>query len=134
MQLLQESKYLDKVAGFQPLPQHGHLSHPLDPEWEMISTAVDEAFDQLWKSPSWEAFRTASGSPDAAIPPGGPDRYRDIQTETLRFSARDGCMIELKVYRPAQVQSDATLMLRMHGGGEKCRQNRLGRLLLIILS
>ncbi|KAI9147521.1 Carboxylesterase NlhH [Paramyrothecium foliicola] len=117
MQLKTCPQYVDLRADFEPLPKHGHLSSPKNAEYAAIQEFVDAAFAPLWALPSWSAFREAAGDADATIPPGGPDRYRDITTEFLHFKARDGYQVELKVYKSVNVTSNATLMIRMHGGG-----------------
>lgn len=109
-------EYINTDNDFQPLPKYGHLSEKT-PEFAASETAIDAGFLKLWASDDWTGFREAAGDPDAAIPLGGPDRYRDVVTELLEFPARDGHMVELKIYRSPNVTQNATLMYRMHGGG-----------------
>lgn len=119
MHLKQKPEYVDIDAPFSPLPKYGHLSEPPHPEFTQIKDAIDKHFSALWGSGSWSAFREIAGNADAAIPPGGPERGRDVVTELIEFPARDGHMVELKIYRSPKVQKNATLMLRMHGGGRE---------------
>ncbi|KAI2775229.1 alpha/beta hydrolase fold-domain-containing protein [Daldinia loculata] len=114
--LKDKSEYFDLDADFKPLPKYGHLSEKT-PEYIAVESAIDAAYSPLWALPDFAAFRQAAGDPDAAMPPGGPDRYRDVTTELLQFPARDGHLNELKVYKSPKVASDATLVYRMHGGG-----------------
>lgn len=114
--LKDKSEYFDLDADFKPLPKYGHLSEKT-PEYIAVESAIDAAYSPLWVLPDFAAFRQAAGDPDAAMPPGGPDRYRDVTTELLRFPARDGHLNELKVYKSPKVAPDATLVYRMHGGG-----------------
>lgn len=62
-------------------------------------------------------MRAAAGDPDAVMPPGGPDRYKDVVTELIDIPTRDGTVVELKVYKSPNVNENAVLMYRMHGGG-----------------
>lgn len=94
-----------------------HLSQPTA-EYEAARPAIDAVYSKLWALPDWPSFREAAGDADAAIPPGGPDRYRDVVTEFLHFPARDGQLIELKVYKSPNAKPNATLMYRLHGGGK----------------
>lgn len=108
--------YVDLDADFKPLPKHGHLTQPHE-EYALVQPAIDAMFDQVWALPDFHEFRQVGLGVDASMPPGGPDRARDVVTEFLQFPARDGHMIELKVYKSPKVQKEAALMLRMHGGG-----------------
>lgn len=109
--------YVDLDADFKPLPKHGHLTQPHE-EYAAVQPMIDVMYDQIWALPDFDAFRQVGRGADAAVPPGGPDRARDVVTEFWRFPARDGHAVELKVYKSPGVQRGATLMLRMHGGGE----------------
>ncbi|KAI1861727.1 uncharacterized protein JN550_010667 [Neoarthrinium moseri] len=110
-------KYVEVDADFKPLPKYGHLSQktPQFAEAEPAIKAAYAPFSDLM--PDWPTIRAGAGDPDAPMPPGGPDPYRDVATELLQFAARDGHMIELKVYKSLNVKQDATLVYRMHGGG-----------------
>ena len=109
---------IDPNSDFKPLPKYGHLSEKT-PEFLEAEDALRAAYAQLWGLPDMAAFRQAAGDPDAVMPPGGPDRYRQVKTELLHFPARDGHLIELKIYKSPGVAADATLVYRMHGGGTK---------------
>jgi hypothetical protein len=117
MLLKTQLEYVDTKGDFKGLPKHGHLSQKI-PEYAAAESAIDAAFSPLWNCPDFPTFRQIAGDADAAMPPGGPDRGRDVVSELLQFPARDGTMIELKVYKSPKVTQDATLMYRMHGGGK----------------
>lgn len=111
--------HLDYVAidkCFTPLPMYGHLSNKTA-EYIAAEPAFQVANDAVLSLPDWPSFRELAGNADAAIPPGGPDRTRDVVTELMHFGARDGDELELKVYKSPNVAANATLMYRMHGGG-----------------
>lgn len=110
-------EYVVVDPDFKPLPKHGHLSAKT-PEYAAAESAFATAYSMLWKLPDWNAFREMAGDPDVVMLPGGPDRYKDVVTELVEFPARDGHLIELKIYKSPHVKPDATLMYRMHGGGE----------------
>ncbi|KAH6886865.1 Alpha/Beta hydrolase protein [Thelonectria olida] len=116
MLLKSELEYVDTKSDFKPLPKHGHLSQKI-PEYTAAEAAIGAAFSPFWSCPDFATFRQVAGDADAAMPPGGPDRSRDVVSELLQFPARDGTMIELKVYKSPKFTQDATLMYRMHGGG-----------------
>ncbi|KAF4964817.1 hypothetical protein FZEAL_10836 [Fusarium zealandicum] len=116
MQYKLRPEYVDLDVDFKPLPKHGHLSQK-HPAFLASEAAINAAFQSLYDAPDHPALRKLAGTADAAIPPGGPDRDRDIITQLLCFPARDGSMIELKVYKSPRVVQDATLMYRIHGGG-----------------
>lgn len=109
--------YVDFDTNFQPLPKFGHLSRK-HPAYEAAEEAIGAAYSRVYSLPDLESFRNAAGDADAAIPPGGPDRYRDVTTELMHFRTRDGHEAELKIYRSPDVEPDAVLMYRMHGGGK----------------
>jgi hypothetical protein len=108
--------YFDLKAPFEPLPKYGHLSKKT-PEYEQAEPSIRKAYSALRDLPDFAAVRAAAGDPDAVMPPGGPDRYKDIITELIDIPTRDGTMIELKVYKSPNVNENAVLMYRMHGGG-----------------
>ncbi|KAK2614532.1 hypothetical protein N8I77_001344 [Diaporthe amygdali] len=110
-----QSDYVDFDANFQPLPKLGHFSRK-HPAYEAAEEAIGAAFSQLYCLPDFESFRNAAGDIDAIIPPGGPDRYRDVTTQLMHFATRDGHIAELKVYKSPNVEPNAVLMYRMHGG------------------
>ncbi|KAI1129332.1 alpha/beta hydrolase fold-domain-containing protein [Nemania abortiva] len=114
--LKDKPQYVDLDPEFKPLPKYGHLSEKT-PEFLAVEDAIRIMYDKLWDLPDLPTFRQVAGNPDAVMPPGGPDRYRDVETELLHFSARDGHLIELKIYKSPHVAPDATLVYRMHGGG-----------------
>lgn len=116
MHLKEEPQYIKLVPDFKPLPKYGHLSE-ITPEFAAIRSAVDKAYEGIWGAADWAAFRGFVPQGDAAIPPGGPDRSK-LVTEILHFPARDGHSVELKVYKSPNVVENATLVYRMHGGGE----------------
>lgn len=108
--------YVSIDDSFTPLPKHGHLSEKTA-EYAAIEPSLHAGMEAVLNLPDFPAFRELAGDPDAVMPPGGPDRVRDVVTELLFFKARDGSEIELKVYKSPNVLPDATLMIRMHGGG-----------------
>ncbi|XXH04118.1 hypothetical protein Hte_010530 [Hypoxylon texense] len=114
--LKDKPEYVDTDVDFKPLPKYGHMSEKT-PEFLAAEPFLDAAYTRLWSQPDFPAFRQAAGDADAVMPPGGPDRYRDVTTELLQFPARDGYLIELKVYKSPNVRPNATLVYRMHGGG-----------------
>ncbi|KAF5002485.1 hypothetical protein FGRMN_310 [Fusarium graminum] len=128
-----KSDWFNLQAPFTPLPKYGHLSKKT-PEYEMAEPSIREVFAAQHALPDFPAVRVAAGDPDAAMPSGGPDRYKDVITELIDIPTRDGTLIELKVYKSPRVVSNAVLMYRMHGGGwcvgrheadgaENCKKN-----------
>ncbi|KAI2639291.1 alpha/beta-hydrolase [Xylaria nigripes] len=111
-----KSIYVDFDPDFKPLPKYGHLSKK-KPEFLAAEDAIGAAYDKFWALPDIPSFRRAAGNADAVMPPGGPDRYRDVRAELLYFTARDSHVVELKVYKSPNVLPNATLMYRMHGSG-----------------
>ncbi|KAI1387688.1 alpha/beta-hydrolase [Hypoxylon trugodes] len=109
-------EYVDIDVDFKPLPKYAHFSEKT-PEFLAAEPAIDAGYNKLWMTPDFPAFRQAAGNADAVMPPGGPDRYRDVTTEFLQFPASDGTFLELKVYKSPDVAPNATLVYRMHGGG-----------------
>ncbi|KAI8954137.1 alpha/beta-hydrolase [Xylaria longipes] len=109
-------EYTDLNADFKPLPRYGHYSEAT-PEWEAIAPVLRAGMDQMWAISDFPTMRKLVGNPDAVMPPGGPDRYKEVNTELTHFPARDGHMVELKVYKSPTVKPDATCVYRMHGGG-----------------
>ncbi|KAH7247855.1 Alpha/Beta hydrolase protein [Fusarium solani] len=109
-------EYAEVTADFKPLPKHGHLSKKM-PEYAAAEDQIRAGYTPIWGAPDFPSMRAVAGNADAPMPPGGPDRYRDVVTELIQFPVRDGTLIELKVYKSPNVVDDATLMYRMHGGG-----------------
>lgn len=112
-----KSDYVDLGAEFRPLPKYGYHSRK-HPAYEAAEEGVAASFSQLYSLPDFESFRNAAGHADATIPPGGPNRYRDVTTQLMCFTTRDGHEAELKIYKSPNVEPNAVLMYRMHGGGE----------------
>lgn len=113
--LKDKPEFVDVDAPFTPLPKYGHLSEK-HPEYAKREDALRVAF--TYKGPDdYPSIRKMMGNREAVIPPGGPDREKDVVTEFVDFTARDGHTVELKLYRSPRATKDATLMLRMHGGG-----------------
>lgn len=110
------SSYVHADPGFEPLSKYGHLSQST-PDFAAAESAIDAVFSPMWACSDWPTFRETAGDADAVIPPNGPDRYRNVTTELIKFPARDGVMVELKIYKSPNVLRDATLMYHMHGGG-----------------
>jgi hypothetical protein len=108
--------YVSIDDSFTPLPKHGHLSEKTA-DYAAIEPSLHAGIEAVLNLPDFPAFRELAGDPDAVMPPGGPDRVRDVVTELLSFKTRDGGEVELKVYKSPNVLPDATLMIRMHGGG-----------------
>jgi hypothetical protein len=109
-----EPTYVHPDPDFEPLPKYGHLSRP-SPEFAAAESAIEAGYSHFWAAPDWPAFRKTAGDADAALPPNGPDRYRDVTTELLQFPARDGEMIELKVYKSlARSYSDVSYAWRRY--------------------
>ncbi|KAF0325698.1 hypothetical protein GQ607_007140 [Colletotrichum asianum] len=109
-------EYVDLDTEFHPLPKHGHLSakHPV---YTASEAAIGTMYEEARKQENFALLRSVFVDADAPMPRGGPDRYRDVITELLYFKARDGKEIELKVYKSPNVEPNAALMYRMHGGG-----------------
>ncbi|KAK8050712.1 Alpha/Beta hydrolase protein [Apiospora phragmitis] len=103
--------YVDLDAYFKPLPMHGHLTQHRA-EYAAVQPVIDAMYDHVWALPDFDVFRQVGRGVDAVMPPGGPDRARDVVIEFLYFSARDGHRIELKVYKSPRVQKGAALMLK----------------------
>ncbi|KAI0379421.1 Alpha/Beta hydrolase protein [Hypomontagnella monticulosa] len=109
--LKDKPQYVEIDPDFKPLPKYGHLSEKT-PEFIAAEPAIDAIQAKFWSLPDFPAFREAAGDADAPMPPGGPDRYREVTTELLHFPARDGHSIELKVYKSPNVAPSATLVYR----------------------
>ncbi|KAI3390701.1 hypothetical protein diail_8812, partial [Diaporthe ilicicola] len=110
-----QSDYVNFDADFKPLPKFGHLSQK-HPAYEAAEEAIAAGYSELYSLPNFEAFRKAAGDADASIPPGGPDRSRDVTTQLMHFTTRHGHKAELKIYKSPNVAPNAVLMYRMHGG------------------
>ncbi|KAL6921068.1 hypothetical protein FSHL1_005040 [Fusarium sambucinum] len=108
--------HVDLSAPFTPLPKYGHLSKKTF-EYERAEPEIRKARSAVNCLPDFATVRVVAGDPDAVMPPGGPDRYKDVTTELIDISTRDGTNIELKVYKSQKVNRNAVLMYRMHGGG-----------------
>ncbi|KAF4417991.1 AB hydrolase superfamily [Fusarium acutatum] len=108
--------YFDLNAPFTPLPKYGHLSKKT-PEYEQAEPSIRKTYEVLFSLSDFPSVRAVAGDADAVMPPGGPDRYKDVVTELIDIPTRDGTMIELKVYKSPSVKENAVLMYRMHGGG-----------------
>ncbi|KAI0487687.1 alpha/beta hydrolase fold-domain-containing protein [Xylaria cf. heliscus] len=109
-------QYYDIDPDFKPLPKYGHLSEKTA-EFLEAEPFIAAGYDLYWNQPDIPSFREAAGDPDAVMPPGAPGRYSEVKTELLHFPARDGHLVELKVYKSPNVSPEATLVYRMHGGG-----------------
>ncbi|KAF4340899.1 AB hydrolase superfamily [Fusarium beomiforme] len=109
-------EYFDLTAPFTPLPKYGHHSKKT-PEYEQAEPGIRQQFAALFSLPDFPSVRAAAGDADAVMPPGGPDRYKEVVTELIGIPTRDGTTVELKVYKSPNVKDNAVLMYRIHGGG-----------------
>lgn len=125
--------YVTIDPDFRPLPRYGHLSER-HPAFAAVEPSIKAAYAPLWSSPDYPSARKVAGDPDAVMPAGGPDRYRDVVTSLVEFPARDGQMIELKTYRSPNVTANAPLLYRMHGGGRLCTYSLILDLTLKLIS
>ncbi|RYO76950.1 hypothetical protein DL766_007466 [Monosporascus sp. MC13-8B] len=116
MHLKPKPEYVDLDVDFKPLSKHDHLSQQT-PEFAAAEPAISAGYEQFRAAPDFPGFRVMTGDADAVIPPGGPDRYREVTTELLQYPPRGGEMIEFKVYKSPNVVPDAPLVYCMHGGG-----------------
>ncbi|KAF9779126.1 hypothetical protein IL306_002354 [Fusarium sp. DS 682] len=107
--------YFDLTAPFTPLPKYGHLSKKTS-EYELAEPSIRQEYAAVFSLPDFPSIRALTDDADAVMPPGGPDRYKDIVTELIDIPTRDGTMVELKVYKSPNVKDNAVLMYRMHGG------------------
>ncbi|KAF5240798.1 hypothetical protein FAUST_4179 [Fusarium austroamericanum] len=89
----------------------------MTPDYQQAEPEIRKAREAESSLPDIPSIRTMMGDADAVMPPGGPDRYKDITTELIDVPTRDGTKIELKVYKSHKVNKNAVLMYRMHGGG-----------------
>ncbi|KAI8303222.1 AB hydrolase superfamily protein [Colletotrichum sp. SAR11_59] len=126
-------EYVDLDTEFHPLPKHGHLSakHPV---YTASEAAVGTMYEEARKQENFASLRSVFVDADAPMPRGGPDRYRDVITELLYFKARDGKEIELKVYKSPNVEPNAALMYRMHGGGHQRVLFHVGSMIAMMVS
>ncbi|KAI1763260.1 alpha/beta-hydrolase [Hypoxylon sp. FL1150] len=116
VQLKDKPEYVDIDVDFKPLPKYGHLPEKTS-EFIAAELAIEPPHNYFWSQPNFPGFRRAAGDPNAVMPPGGPDRYRDVVAESLQLPARDAHLLEVKVSMSPDVRPDATLVYRMHGGG-----------------
>lgn len=101
------------------LYNYAYLSQPT-PQFADLRDAIEKYYTDFHarSDGTMPSIRALAGDDDAAMPPGGPDRSRQVTSELLQFPARDGHSVELKVYRSAESRREnATLMYKMHGGG-----------------
>ncbi|KAI1812260.1 alpha/beta-hydrolase [Poronia punctata] len=115
--LKEKPQYVNLDPNFTPLPKYGHLSEKT-PEFLAVEPHIAAAYDKFWLGcPDFPTFRREA-EVEAEAAAGSPDPYRrEVQTELLHFPARDGHLVELKVYKSPKVSAEATLVYRMHGGG-----------------
>lgn len=101
----------DKVG-----PKNGHHSEP-HPQYGAVFLPMKEQAAPLWANGSLEMLKKVFREAPPAIPEGCPEPDRDIKIEYTKAPARDGTLLELKVYKSVNVQSNAALVFRTHGGG-----------------
>ncbi|KAI0470459.1 Alpha/Beta hydrolase protein [Xylariaceae sp. FL0804] len=97
------------------MPKAGHLSQKT-PEYAAAEPPFRAESSGFGAYPTIATFREAAGDPDAIMLPEGPDRYREVTSESMQFTVRDGETIELKLYKSPNIIHGATLLCRMHGG------------------
>jgi acetyl esterase/lipase len=108
-------EYIPVPDNFNPLPKNGHLSK-IDPTFAAMKDAADAAVADLWKAKDWTTFRKNWELP-VQIPEWAPKEGKDVLTSTRQVPVRDGAQVEIRLYKSPNVQKNAALVLKMHGGG-----------------
>jgi acetyl esterase/lipase len=108
-------EYIPIDPDFKPLPKNGHLSK-IDPDFAAVQDAIDAAVADLWKVKDWAAVRKVADQP-AQIPEWAPKAGEEVLISTRLVPVRDGAKVELREYRSRNVEKNAALVLKTHGGG-----------------
>ena len=108
-------EYITIDPNAKPGPKNGHYSE-LDPVFASFKDATDAAIAQVWQCPDWTTFRQAWRLP-GPLPEGCPQEGKDAISTYEYVTVRDGAKVEIKIMKSPNVQKDATLILRTHGGG-----------------
>ena len=108
-------EYLTIDPNAKPGSKNGHLSE-LDPAFASMKDAADAAVATLWNGLDWPAFRQAWRTP-GQLPEGCPQEGKDVVSTYQQVPVRDGAKVEIKIMKSPNVQKDAYLALRTHGGG-----------------
>lgn len=101
---------------FAPLPKHGHLS-ALDPYFAGAKAQIDALAGQLWAERSVEDWQKTFESLPGGLPEGWPEEGKDVVTERIGVTARDGVEVGVKVYKSVNVKEGAALVFQLHSGG-----------------
>ncbi|ETS81646.1 hypothetical protein PFICI_06648 [Pestalotiopsis fici W106-1] len=102
---------------FKPGPKNGHLSVK-DPNFAEVEAATVEALAPLWEAAvPLDKFKEGWVTAPPAIPDGCPEPGKDVFISQMKVTVRDGTEIEIQIYRPPELRTDAALVFRMHGGG-----------------
>lgn len=99
-----------------PPPKHGHLSE-IDPEFAKLKDDADKAFAELW-SLLLDEFKAAWLSAPVAFPDNAPQPGIDYTVLEQVAPVRDGSKVGIRIYKPLNAESGATLVLKAHGGGQ----------------
>lgn len=99
-----------------PKPKYGHLSE-IDPQFALVKEAADQSFVELWKLPLDE-FKAAWLAAPVPLPEDAPQLGVDYTTTDEEIAVRDGTKIGIRIYRPIKPVKNATLVLKVHGGGK----------------
>ena len=104
-------------AQTQPLPKYGHLSE-IDPEFAPLRETTDENFKALWALPMDE-FKAGWLSAPIPLPEDAPQPGKDYEVLDQQAPVRDGTKVGIRIYKPLGKVSNATMVLKAHGGGEQ---------------
>lgn len=117
------SEYIPFDPNFIPGPKHGHWTFrdPYPALDDAEKAAVDSLieFKEFAKAFGIAEWKKAIQKFDFDVPEVCPKPGVDIDISYIKAPARDGAEIDLKRYASMKNDSDrnATLILRMHGGG-----------------
>jgi acetyl esterase/lipase len=115
LKLKSEPEYIKIDPNFKPLPKNGHLSK-IDPAFASMKDAAEAAVAGLWQYTDWPSFRAAWSVPPL-LPDYCPKPDKDVLTSTRMVPVRDGAEVEIKIYKSPNVERNAALVFKMHGGG-----------------
>ena len=118
-----EAEYVQPRDTFVPGPKYGHYIHREPDELvDLIETAADKALGDAWGIGRTEYLSVDELKQNLiqfqpVFPEGCPEPVKDFNTYFVKAPMRDGAEIELKVYKGKKAKKDATMVLRLHGGG-----------------
>lgn len=109
--------YVDLDSTIGPGPKNSHLSEGYE-AYASVFDPFEQGMQGLWKTEmSMTDLKNVFATAPPAIPAYCPKPGKDVDISYQKAPARDGTLLDLKIWKSKKTSPNALLVFRMHGGG-----------------